>query len=292
MSWFYKNRWYIGGGLALAIIGVSYLLTRRGGFLSGGVKANDWANEKDYWRVGSTDLKSIGKSAGINLGQNKGLGYSLNDSEYKRALDRPKVSWSVYDISRDKLLAKSNNANTNMYGASVSKAVVVGCAYSKHDGTLPTKDDIGKAIRLIVVSDNSTWNDLTKLAGGDEAVNEFSNKLGLNNMKPAKNKGNLINPIGMCLYWNNVLRNKFEGAESVFKITSSCQTHASRSRKYLPKTSFVGGKTGTWDGRYTHDSAWFNVGNNWYAISVFSDGRDSSETIALLFGGLFKQYCK
>jgi hypothetical protein len=292
MSWFYKNRWYIGSGLALAIISISYLFARKGGLLFGGVKANDWANENDYWRVDSTDLKTIGKSAGINLEQNKGLGYLLNDSDYKKALARPKVSWAVYDISKDTLLAKSNNANTNMYGASVSKAVVVGCAYFKHNGTLPTKDDIGKAIRLIVVSDNSTWNDLTKLAGGDEAVNNFSNKLGLNNMKPAKNKGNLINPIGMCLYWNYVLRNKFAGAESVFKITSSCQTHASRSRKYLPKTSFVGGKTGTWDGRYTHDSAWFNIGNRWYAISVFSDGSDSSETIALLFGGLFKQYCK
>ena len=98
-------------------------------------------------------------------------------------------------------------------------------------------------------------------------------------------------------YWigdgrNDVLRNKFAGAESVFKITSSCQTHASRSRKYLPSTSYVGGKTGTWNNQYTHDSAWFNIGNNWYAISVFSDGSDTSETLALLFGGLCKEYCK
>lgn len=292
MSWFYKNRWLIGGGLAVAIIGTFYLLSRRGTLFSGGVKADNWIADKNFWMVGNKDLKTIGKSAGISLSQNKGLGNTLSDSAFKNALARPKVSWAVYDINRNKLLAQSKNANTNMYGASVSKAVVVGCAYSKHNGTLPSNDDIGKAIRLLVVSDNSTWNALTQLAGGDSAVNEFSDRLGLNGMKPAKNKGNSINPIGMCLFWKDVLQNRFAGAESVFKITSSCQTHASRSRKYLPKTSFVGGKTGTWDGRYTHDSAWLNVGNNWYAISVFSDGSDSSETIALIFGGLFNQYCK
>lgn len=291
MSWFYKNRWIIGSGLAVAIIGTFYLLSRRKGLFSG-VKANDWIADKNYWMVGNKDLKAIGKSAGITMEQNKGYGNSLSDSAFNNALARPKVSWAVYDISKNKLLAQSGNANNNMYGASVSKAVVVGCAYSKHDGTLPSSDDIGKAIRLLVISDNNMWNALTQLAGGDDAVNDFSNRLGLNGMKPAKNKGNLINPVGMCLFWKDVLQNRFAGAESVFKITSSCQTHGSRSRKYLPTTSFVGGKTGTWDGRYTHDSAWFNVGNNWYSISVFSDGSDSSETIALIFGGLFKKYCK
>lgn len=289
MSWFYRNRWFIGGGFALAIIGVSLWLSRRGGVL-GSVKANDWVNSNDFFRVGNINLQEIGKANGVTMTHNKGLGEKVSDTAFQTALARPKVSWAVYDINKNKLLAQSTNATKNVYGASVSKAVVVGCAYDKNGGTLPTQTDIGKAIRLLTISDNNMWDSLVKLAGGNEEVDLFSKKLGLANMLPSRSN-NKINPIGMCLFWNDTLRNQYKGAESVFKITSSCQTHSSRSRKYLPSSSYVGGKTGTWNNQYTHDSAYFNVGNNWYAITVLSDGSDSSETIAVLFGGLFKKYC-
>lgn len=291
MSWFYRNRWFVGGGLALAIVGVAYYLSRKGGALFSSVKANDWSKEKDFWKVGNIDLQSIAKSVGQTLTHNTGYGNSVSDSAYKTALARPKVNWAVYDINKNKLIAKSINAHQNVYGASVSKAVVVACAYENNGGNLPTQSDIGKAIRLLTISDNNMWDALVKLAGGDKAVDSFSQKLGLANMLPSRSN-NKINPIGMCMFWNDTLRNNYKGAESVFKISSSCQTHSSRSRKYLPTTSFVGGKTGTWNNQYTHDSAFFNVGDNWYAITVLSDGSDSSETIAVLFGGLFKQYCK
>lgn len=291
MSWLNRNKWFVGGGLALAIVGVAYYLSRKGGALFSSVKANDWSKEKDFWKVGSTDLQSIAKSVRITLTHNKGLGNNVSDSSYKTALARPRVYWAVYDINKNKLLAQSQNSTKNIYGASVSKAVVVACAYNNNNGTLPTQSDIGKAIRLLTVSDNDVWTALGNLAGGDSAVDSFSQKLGLANMLPSR-KNNKINPVGMCLFWNNTLRNNYKGAESVFKISSSCQTHSSRSRKYLPSTSYVGGKTGTWNNQYTHDSAFFNVGDNWYAITVLSDGSDSSETIAVLFGGLFKQYCK
>jgi hypothetical protein len=290
MSWINRNKWYLGGGLALAIIGLAYILSRKSGLL-GGVKANDWSSENDFWKVGASDLQAIAKSNGVTLTHNKGLGGNLSDSAVTTALNRPKVSWAVYDITRDKLLAQSINASKNMYGASVSKAVVVACAYNNNGGKLPSQGDVGKAIRLLTVSDNNTWDALVKLAGGNDSVDNFSKNLGLANMLPSRSN-NKINPVGMCMFWNETLRNKYKGAESVFKISSSCQTHSSRSRKYLPKTSYVGGKTGTWNNQYTHDSAFFNVGSKWYAITVLSDGSDSSETIALVFGGLFKKYCK
>jgi len=298
MSWIERNKWYIGGAIFITLLGVGFLLKRNktkgsigGGLLGGGVSADKWSSQSNYWMVGNKDLKSIAKGVGINLSQNTGLGNSFNDSAYKSIKDKSSIHWAVYDISRGKTIAKSGNADTNVYGASVSKAVVVGCAYANNNGQLPSTSDIGKAIRLLVVSDNSVWTPLTEIAGGNNAVNEFSNRRGYNNMKPARNGGNQINAVGMNLFWNDVVRGNFKGAESVFKITSSCQTSNSRSRKYIPKSVKMGSKTGTYMS-YNHDSAWLKSGDNWYAITVLTTKNDGSEAVALCFGGLFKEYCK
>ena len=292
MSWLGRNKYIVGSAVAVAMIG--YLLYRtfkKTGVLGiGGVKATDWTNDKDYWMVDGSDLKSIGKGVSINMSRNTGLGNLFADGNYQAVKNKSSVYWAVYDITRDKLVASSKNANTNVYAASVSKAVVVGAAYNNNGGKLPTTNDVGKAIRLLVVSDNNAWTPLQDLAGGSNAVNAFSDKMGYNNMKPARNGGNSINAVGMCLFWRDVLRNRFNGAESVFKITSSCQTSNSRSRKYIPTTSLMGSKTGTYM-QYNHDSAWIQKGNNWYAITVLTDKNNGSEDVALAFGGLFKEYC-
>lgn len=294
MNWLQKNKWYLIGGVSLTAILVYYLIKKGGrsiSSLASSVKANDWANDKNYWKVGSTDLQSIAKSVGITLTHNKGLGSNFTDEQYKNAINKPKVSWAVYDITNNKFLAQSNNSSQNIYAASVSKVVVTATAYNNNNGTLPNNEDIGKAIKLLVKSDNNVWDALVKLAGGDDAVNKFSDKMNYN-MKPARRKGNSVSAKGMSLFWNDVLRNNFKGAESIFKITSSCQTSGSRSRKYLPTSSYVGGKTGSWNNQYMHDSAYISNGNKWYSITVLTDGNYTSDTVGLIFGGLFKQYCK
>lgn len=298
MSWIYRNKWYIGGAIFITLLGVGLLLRRNktkgssgGGLFSGGVSGDKWTAQKDYWMVGNVDLKAIGKSVGISMSQNTGFGGTFSDSAYKPLKEKSSIYWAVYDINRGKTIAKSGNADQNVYGASVSKAVVVGGAYDNNSGTLPSSSDVGKAIKLLVKSDNSVWDDLGRLAGGDEAVNKFSDKQGYNGMKPARRKGNQINAVGMNLFWRDVVTNRFKGAESVFKITSSCQTSNSRSRKYIPKAVLMGSKTGTYMS-YNHDSAWLKSGDNWYAISVLTTKSDGSEAVALMFGGLFKEYCK
>jgi len=299
MSWIEKNKWYIGGAILITLIGVGLLLGRKKGqgkgggglFGGGGLKADDWSKQSNYWNVDGRNLKDIGKSVGITMSQNTGLGGSFSEANYVAQKNKSSIHWAVYDISKNKLVSKSDNGNQNVYGASVSKAVVVGSAFAKNGGKLPTDADVGKAIRLLVVSDNNVWDALTDLAGGNDSVNAFSNRQNYNNMKPARKGGNQINAVGMCLFWNDVLRNNFKGAESVFKITSSCQTSNSRSRKYIPKTSLMGSKTGTYMS-YNHDCAWIQKGGNWYAISVLTTKGDGSEAVALMFGGLFKEYCR
>lgn len=295
MSWIDRNKWYIGGAIAITLLGVALLLSRKGkggkggGLFRGGVKADDWSSQRDFWNVNGQRLDSIGKSVGINLSRNTGLGASFNETLYMASKNKPTIHWAVYDITRDSLLGKSENGTKGVYGASVSKAIVVGNAYARNKGKL-SDSNVGKVIKLMVVSDNNVWDAVTDMGGGNDSVNAFSNQYGYN-MSPARRKGNSISATGMVRFWRDVLRNNFDGAESVFKISNSCQTSASRSRKCIPKSCLIGGKTGSYM-QYNHDSAWINKDGKWYAITVLTSGNDGSEVVASMFGGLFKEYCK
>jgi len=290
MSWLSKNKFTLITTVGLTVIAfIAYKLLKKEGFV-GGVKADDWIADKNYWMAEGYDLSAIGKKSGLNLSQNRGLGGTFSDSAYQNVKKKTSVYWAVFDIGKNKVVAQSENAETNVYAASVSKAVVVGAAVEKNNGKLPTADDVGKAIRLLVISDNNAWTPLQTIAGGADAVNNFSQKRGYK-MQPARSGGNNINAVGMCRFWADVLRNNFKGAETVFKITSSCQTSNARSRKYIPKTSLMGSKTGTYL-QYNHDSAWLQSGNNWYAITVLTDKNNGSEDVALCFGGLFNEFCR
>lgn len=296
MSWIYKNRWYIGGAIAITLLGVGFLLSRKTkggkggiGFLSGGVKAADWLKDGDFWKAGSLNLYDVGKSVGITLSKNKGYGSSYDSTKYLSLKNKSSIHWAVYDISKDKLIAKSENGDKMVYGASVSKAVVSANAFDKNKGKLSAQD-VGKVIKLLVVSDNSVWDAVTEMGGGNDSVNAFSNRYGYN-MSPARRKGNNISATGMVKFWKDVLRNNFDGAESIFKITSSCQTSSSRSRKCIPKNCYIGGKTGSYM-QYNHDTAWIEKDGKFYAIAVLTSSNDGSDAIATMFGGLFNEYCK
>lgn len=271
----------------VATLGI-ILLLRKGLRIS----SNSWSKDDDFFYVPSIgkNLAKIGKSVGINMVRNKGRGGKVNMESYKSLKTKPSIYWAVYDVSGDRLIAASGNAKKNIYAASTSKAVVVATALNNNGGKLPSDADYGKAIRLLVISDNNMWTPLQTIAGGAGAVNKFSKEMGYE-MNPARSGGNNINAIGMCEFWRDTLRGKYQGAEIVYKITSSCQTSTLRSRKYIPTTCYIGSKTGTYS-TFSHDSAWIQDGDRFYSISVLTDKNNGSEQVATMFGGLFNEYIK
>jgi hypothetical protein len=208
-------------------------------------------------------------------------------NSYKRYKNDSKIHWAIYSINDNTLLG-SHDGNTNLYGASVSKAVTVGAALNNNGGKYTNPSHYSGAIKLLVPSNNRYWDQQTRLAGGESGVNKFSDDRGYNNMRPAHGP-NRINAVGMSYFWNDVLRGNFPGAEAVFKITSAVATADPRSRKYFPSNEYIGSKTGTWNAS-THDSAWYQYNGKWYTATVLTDGNYSSEVVAIMFGGLFKEY--
>ena len=51
----------------------------------------------------------------------------------------------------------------------------------------------------------------------------------------------------------------------------------------------MGGKTGTWS-VYNHDTGWFMWNGQFWSIAVLTTGSMSSSDVAVMWGGLFKEY--
>jgi len=255
--------------------------------------ADNWSKATNFFTTTKgINLSAIASKGGIKLSRNKGIGSSgYSASKYQSAKNNPKVYWAIYNISRDTLVSKSSNANNNVYGASVPKVIVASAALDKYNGLFPNQSDYEKVIKLLVKSDNDVWTPLQNLAGGGNAVNDWSKKMGYS-MQSARGMGNNANAVDMCKFWSDVCHNRFDGAEVIFRVTSSCQTSASKSRKYLPTSVFIGSKTGTYESS-NHDTGWLNVGGNFYSISVLTElGSNGSDTIASMFRGLYDEYIK
>ena len=136
-----KNKYLIGSSVAIIFIGIVYLIVKK--IKKGGVSmANKWGNDKDFFtNSDGKNLYELGKKVGITMSRNKGLGGAFSKDVYEKNKENPKVSWAVYDISNEKLLASSKNASTNVYGASVPKICVASASFDKNGGKLPTDSD-------------------------------------------------------------------------------------------------------------------------------------------------------
>ena len=244
-----------------------------------------------------TSSKDKGTSS-ISVSQNYGKGKKFGEAEqrkYETYKFNPKVYWAVYDIDRGGFLARGSNSDQLVYAASVSKAVTGACAVNYNGGTLPTKDDMDKLTRFLVKSNNKVWRAITRLAGGGDNVNKWAQKMGWNmlpgnycKVRPAKN--NSISAAGMCLFWRDVLNNKFTGASIIQKLSGACKTSGTRSKVYTPSDCKIGGKTGLYE-QYMHDSAWIIAPNGRrYAIVVLTE-LASTSIVATMFGGLYREYC-
>ena len=283
-----KYKYWIYGGLISASLIVLYNLFKS---KIVGAKADDWNDSPNFFTTTKgINLSELGKKVGITLTRNKGYnskGYDQN--KYKTLKFNPKVFWAIYSIDADTLLASSSNATKNVYGASVPKVLVASAAISKNNGVLPNSSDYSKFIQLLVKSNNDVWTPIQNLAGGGADVNAWAKSMGYN-MQPARSLGNNANAIGMCKFWRDVCKDNFEGAEVIYRITASCQTSGARSRKYMPNTIFIGGKTGTYQSS-NHDSCWIEKDGKFYAITVLTElGSSGTEAIAQMFRGLYNEY--
>ena len=281
------NHKYVALALT-SVIAIALLVKSK--VLSAAVHALNWEKSPDFFtNSNGINLQTLAKRAGITLSRNKGLNSSgFSQSKYESAKSNPNIYWAIYDISKDTLLASSSNATKNVYGASVPKIFVASAALDNNNGNI-SSGDYEKIIKLLVKSDNNVWTPLQNLAGGAQSVNQWAKKMGYKN-QPARTQGNNANAIDMCKLYRDVCRNNFKGAEDIFRISSSCQTGASRSRKYMPSSVYIGSKTGTYL-KSNHDCGWVQKGNNFYAIAVFTElGSDGSDYIANMWRGLFNEY--
>lgn len=275
--------------IGLSLVGV-YFFMRSRSFKA--VSASNWSNDPNFFVTSKgINLSALAKKVGITLSRNKGLGKSYSEANYKKAKTNPNVFWAIYDIQKGKVLASSSQANRNIYGASVPKVLVASAALSKNKGTLPNQSDYENLIKLLVKSDNDAWTPIQNIAGGADSVNKWAKSMGYS-MEPARGKGNQSNAIDMCKFWADVCNNKFEGADVIFRITNSCQTGASKSRKYMPTNVFIGGKTGTYESS-NHDCAWIESSGRFFSINVLTNlGSSGAEVIANMFRGLYDEYIK
>ena len=256
------------------------------------VEALGWSLSPNFFTdLRGKNLGAIGASVGVSMKRNTGANKAFDRARYDAAKANPKVYWAVYDINADRLLAASPNGNVNVYGASVPKVCVSAAAFARQGGVLPSDADYGKVIRLLVLSDNTVWDDVGRLAGGDAGVNQWAASMGYN-MRPARRAGNQSNAVDMCRFWSDVCHGRFPGADDIFRITNSCQTGGSRSLRCMPSDVLMGGKTGTYEAN-NHDTCWVQRGDRFFAITVLTElGGAGGDAIAHMFRGLYEDYCR
>ena len=208
-----------------------------------------------------------------------GLGQTLDVNVYKAWKNNNKIYWSVWDLDKGQPVAQSANANENVYGASVSKAVVAAHYFDKfsNNGVLPNTKDYWYVVTALIPSNNNSWKTLQdKIDPNRLLTNSWSKSKGYNNMEPAI-RPNKINAVGMNKFWDDISKNKLKGSGVIAKSCLAGSTHRNRSQLYIPSEYYVGTKTGSYL-TYNHDSGFVGkIGGKWFAISVLTSGGGRSQ---------------
>jgi hypothetical protein len=232
-----------------------------------------------------TDLKAIDELD--LLRRRTGLGGVFSEqATYEELKTDPRIHWIVTDLDDGRVIAEAATADKNVYGASVSKALVVGALLFQNRGIL---DDTTwqEVFRLIVKSDNTVWTPLQELAGGADAVDEFTRAMGYSSTEGSRH-GNQLNARELAEFLSDIHNQRFPGAEGLLKVMTACRTGASKSQKYLPESIFLGGKTGTWM-QWSHDMRFLEIDGKRYGVVVLTEA-GSSELVAIMFGGLVREH--
>lgn len=260
--------------------------------LSNGVNLKDFDHVSHY-----PNLLTTKTGLGIEFG-------STQEKDYQKWKKHKQVHWVVINIDTNEILDKSKNASENLYGASISKAIVAAAALDKQGGMFKSASQWQDMFLLLVESKNNPyWDRVQNLAGGISGVNEFTKKMGYTTMRAAHvastdghGADNKVSALELSMFYHDLFHEGFAGTEPLFKVMSACNTGREsptrKGPKYIPKAIYLGGKTGTVSPS-DHDSRFFVVNGVRYAIIVLSEvseSTDRAELVATTFGGLFREY--
>jgi hypothetical protein len=270
------------------------------------------------------------KVSGSSLTLSKGTGVAFTNKEMtayqKLKTDTQgnpnhKVQWVFMDLDKHEVIEQSLSPQRKIFGASSSQIFVGGSLLDKQSGNL-TNSQWQKIADMLVISSNTAWTDLQSQIGdgdsnkGRERILDFTQRMGyqrtrgfqgsLNNMH-----GNELTALETAEYLHDTYKDKYPGAEVLWKLMHTCRTGSNRGLKYIPSNIYVGGKTGTYDGptidpetgksQNPNGSAYkvavrnhmmvFYIDGVQYALTVLAD-TGSDESAALLAGGLIREYAQ
>ncbi len=261
-----------------------------GGFTVGGA---DGPLNLDRIAASSIDgRRSVSMAPGYGRGQAFG---PKEEARYLRLASDPNVHWAVANCSSGQVVAKSSNAGSNLYGASVPKILIAAAALNNNGGRFSgavlgsPEIEWKNLINLIVKSENNPpWTKVQQVAGGEAGVQRFCSQMGYTTMRPQRPTGQ-INALEMAKFYCDLVNGRFAGADALFKVSHAVATANSRSKVYVPVGTPMGGKTGTWS-KYNHDTGWLHWGGQYWSIAVLTGGGFSNSDVAVLWGGLFRQW--
>ncbi len=261
-------------------------------------------------RVSGSAL-SLSKGSGSSFGSTAQAAYKTL-KQASQTTDAYKVQWVFMDLGTGHVIDQSRNPDKRIFGASSSKVFVAGTLLDHQDGEL-SSSQLQLMADMLVVSSNTAWTSLQKEIGdGDSNKGRERNYAFTQRMGYAKTHGfqgywgnihgNELTASDTAKFIYDVYQGRFEGAEYLWKLMHTCRTGASRGRKYLPTSLYVGGKTGTYSGP-TYDTdlgkdvtvaianhiVVFNAGGKQYGLVVLAN-TGSDESAAVLAGGLYQEH--
>ena len=266
-----------------------------------------------------TDLRSL-TVRGKKLKLERGEGHAFTSSDRARyhALKaigqrqkNARIQWALMNLDNEEIIHKSRQPALNFYGASVSKIYIGAGILHKQKGKL-SKGQLQELADMVVVSSNRAWGSLQRQTGngserkGQEYIQQFTKKLGHKNAIAFRGwmdrlHGNEVSARDMVQLLADTYKQRFEGAETLWKVMHATRTGKTKGLKYLPKSMNVGGKTGTYRG-YTvhpqtqkpyranvhHHAMIFKHDGTQYGLVVMTD-QSTNEEVALLTAGVVQE---
>lgn len=259
------------------------------------------------------------KVNGVALRLISGTGNSMSNSKYQEYLNLRKASetqanhavqWSLAHLETGEIIARSASAHKKYFGASSSKIFVGAALLDKHKGSI-SNSQLQQMADMIVVSSNTAWTNMQKDIGdgnankGRERIHQFTQRMGYELTRGFQGywgsiHGNELVPDETAEMLFDTYHNHYPGAETLWKMMYTCRTGANRGLKYIPKSIYVGGKTGTYSGPTENPETGrshnvnmknhvmtFNIAGSQYGLVIFANN-GSDESVAVLAGGLVK----
>jgi hypothetical protein len=261
-------------------------------------------------RVSGSGL-SLARGSGTSFGSSAQAAYrSLKQAS--QAETNHKVQWVFMDLDRGRVIEQSRSPNKRIFGASSSKVFVGATLLDKQKGDI-SSSQLQLMADMLVVSSNSAWTTLQTQIGdgnsdrGRQRNYAFTQRMGYPKTHGFQGwwddlHGNELTAAETADFLYDTYQGRYEGAETLWKLMHTCRTGASRGRKYLPTSIYVGGKTGTYSGptydtdigddvdvRIANHIIFFNAGGREYGLVVLAN-TGSDESAALLAGGLYQEH--